>query len=228
MTSLKCNYKGIPVLVDHECDTTGLLDHCLGHNFNSDFFTNQVFPVADSGCCDLCFRPWFSAPFRCMGNVGGGKNPLLGDALVIAGTLFYAFSNVGEEFCVKKKDLMEVLAMLGVFGAIVSICEIAIFESKSLEAIKWSSTIMSGATIFNLSLLTSDMWAIIIRVFFYKQKVDWLYYLSFGVVIIGIIIYSLNETNSEPARAVEDGNMSIQYKPLNQENLPVGAEVLAN
>ncbi|KAK1288883.1 hypothetical protein QJS10_CPB19g00368 [Acorus calamus] len=144
-------------------------------------------------------------------DVGGGKNPLLGDALVIVGTLFYAFSNVGEEFCVKKKDLMEVLAMLGVFGAIVSICEIAIFEIKSLEAVKWSILLfvsfatasflfytivplvlkMSGATIFNLSLLTSDMWAIIIRVFFYKQKVDWLYYLSFGVVTIGIIIYSL-------------------------------------
>lgn len=30
---------------------------------------------------------------------------------------------------------------------------------------------MSGATLFNLSLLTSDMWAVAIRTFFYNQKV---------------------------------------------------------
>ena len=34
---------------------------------------------------------------------GGGSRPVLGDILVIAGTLFYGVSNVGEEFCVKKK-----------------------------------------------------------------------------------------------------------------------------
>ena len=29
----------------------------------------------------------------------------------------------------------------------------------------------SGATLFNLSLLTADMWAVVIRVFVYHQKV---------------------------------------------------------
>uniref|UniRef100_A0A452Z823 Uncharacterized protein n=1 Tax=Aegilops tauschii subsp. strangulata TaxID=200361 RepID=A0A452Z823_AEGTS len=29
---------------------------------------------------------------------------------------------------------------------------------------------MSGATLLNLSLLTSDMWAVAIRVFFYQQQ----------------------------------------------------------
>ncbi|OAY80816.1 Solute carrier family 35 member F1, partial [Ananas comosus] len=110
----------------------------------------------------------------------GGKKPLLGDALVIAGTLCYAFSNVGEEFCVKKKDRVEVIAMLGVFGLLVCATEIAIFERKNLQEVKWSPTMislfagfaaasflfysvfpfllkMSGATLFNLSLLTSDI-----------------------------------------------------------------------
>lgn len=77
---------------------------------------------------------------------------------------------------------------------------------------------MSGATLFNLSLLTSDMWAVAIRVLFYHQQVifsepripvlngniltnmltyftcpqiNWLYYLAFTVVAIGLIIYSL-------------------------------------
>uniref|UniRef100_A0A7N0V2R7 Solute carrier family 35 member F2 n=1 Tax=Kalanchoe fedtschenkoi TaxID=63787 RepID=A0A7N0V2R7_KALFE len=125
---------------------------------------------------------------------GGGSKPLLGDILVILGTLFFAVSNVSEEFCVKKKDLVEYLAMLGLFGSLVSICEICIFEIKSLESISWSAELiitecgftlstflfysitpfvmrLSGATMFNLSALTSDMWAVVFRIFFYRQKV---------------------------------------------------------
>uniref|UniRef100_A0A2P2KI80 Solute carrier family 35 member F1-like n=1 Tax=Rhizophora mucronata TaxID=61149 RepID=A0A2P2KI80_RHIMU len=30
---------------------------------------------------------------------------------------------------------------------------------------------LSGATMFNLSILTSDMWAVIIRIYFYHQQV---------------------------------------------------------
>ncbi|EHA8587475.1 putative solute carrier family 35 member F1 [Cocos nucifera] len=172
---------------------------------------------------------------------GDAKKPLLGDALVIAGTFCYAFSNVGEEFCVKRKDRVEVVTMLGVFGVLVSVCEIAIFERKDLEAVKWTSTMislfvgfaaatflfytvvpfvlkMSGATLFNLSLLTSDMWAVVIRIFFYHQQVDWLYYLAFGVVAIGLLIYSSNETG--PLRATATGNeeATVPYERLTQEN----------
>ncbi|KAI8031156.1 Solute carrier family 35 member F2 [Camellia lanceoleosa] len=59
-------------------------------------------------------------PIRVFADSGGSK-PLLGDVLVIAGTLFFAMSNVGEEFCVKKKDRIEVVAMLGLFGTLVSV-----------------------------------------------------------------------------------------------------------
>ncbi|KAM0903976.1 hypothetical protein ACQ4PT_018319 [Festuca glaucescens] len=48
------------------------------------------------------------------------KIPLLGDTLVIAGTVFFAFSNVGQEYCVKKNDRVELVAMLGLFGLLVS------------------------------------------------------------------------------------------------------------
>ncbi|KAK3018470.1 hypothetical protein RJ639_004130 [Escallonia herrerae] len=48
--------------------------------------------------------------------LAGGSRPLLGDTLVIAGTIFFAMSNVGEEFFVKKKDLVEVVSMIGLFG----------------------------------------------------------------------------------------------------------------
>ncbi|CAA7404394.1 unnamed protein product [Spirodela intermedia] len=166
----------------------------------------------------------------------GGKKPLLGDMLVIAGTFFYAFSNVGEEFCVKKKDRVEVLAMLGLFGTLVSVGEISVFERKDLEAVKWSATMVAlfagfaiasalfysvvpfvlklgGATLFNLSLLTSDMWAIIIRVFYYRQKVDWLYYLAFGVEAIGLVTYSVYDASSTKTDLVDDAG----YEALTED-----------
>ncbi|MFS8019494.1 putative solute carrier family 35 member SLC35F1/F2/F6 [Helianthus anomalus] len=144
---------------------------------------------------------------------GGGTNPVLGDALVIAGTCFFAFSNVGEEYCVKKVGRIEVIAMLGLFGMLVSLIEMALFEYKTLKSISWSAEVIlifagfgisgfmftsltplvlqaSGATLFNLSLLTADMWAVVIRVFLYHQKVDWLYYVSFIFVGIGLVVYS--------------------------------------
>ncbi|KAF8779360.1 hypothetical protein HU200_002626 [Digitaria exilis] len=168
------------------------------------------------------------------------KIPLLGDALVIAGTVGFAFSNVGEEYCVKKKDRVEVVAMLGLFGLIVSIVQILIFERKSLETVTWSPTMMSlfagfavaififytitpfvlkmsGATLFNLSLLTSDMWAVAIRVFFYQQQINWLYYLAFTVVAIGLIIYSLNESSSDDETATTTEAVA-QYQQLQSED----------
>ncbi|KAF3944023.1 hypothetical protein CMV_029468 [Castanea mollissima] len=168
---------------------------------------------------------------------GDGSKPLLGDVFVIAGTVFYAMSNVGEEFCVKKKNRNEVVAMIGVYGFLVSVVEISIVELKSLESIEWSTDLilafagyavstfmcytiapfvlqLSGATMFNLSILTSDMWAVVIRIFFYHQQVDWLYYLSFAIVCIGLVIYSTTEKNYVPVPAIEDGNSNTQYEVL--------------
>lgn len=168
---------------------------------------------------------------------GGGSRPLLGDTFVIMGTLFFALSNVGEEICVKKKDRIEVITMMAISGLLVSICEIAILETKGLASVKWSPEIilafagfafagflfytfvpfllkMSGATLFNLSLLTSDMWAVVIRIFFYKQEVDWLYYVAFGLVGIGLVVYSKTEKALDSAPAIGDGS---QYQILDEE-----------
>uniref|UniRef100_F6I3S2 Uncharacterized protein n=1 Tax=Vitis vinifera TaxID=29760 RepID=F6I3S2_VITVI len=49
---------------------------------------------------------------------------------------------------------------------------------------------LSGSAMLNLSLLTSDMWAVLIRIFAYHQKVDWMYFMAFAAVVVGLIIYS--------------------------------------
>ncbi|KAF5473832.1 hypothetical protein F2P56_005787 [Juglans regia] len=182
---------------------------------------------------------------------GGGSKPLLGDILVIAGTIFYAMSNVGEEFCVKQKDRVEVIAMLGIYGFLVSVVQASIIELKSLESVEWSTDIilafagyalstfmlyslvpfvlkLSGATMFNLSILTSDMWAVVVRIFFYHQQVDWLYYFAFAIVVIGLIIYSITEKDSVPVPDLEGGNSSAQYEALADESEASRNESLAS
>ncbi|KAE8098530.1 hypothetical protein FH972_016585 [Carpinus fangiana] len=182
---------------------------------------------------------------------GGGSKPLLGDILVIAGTIFFAMSNVGEEFCVKKKDRVEVVSMIGAYGFLVTVVQVSILELKTLESVEWSADIilafagyalaifmfyslapfvlkLSGATMFNLSLLTSDMWAVVIRIFIYEQQVDWLYYLAFALVIIGLILYSTTEKDPVPLLALEDGNSSGQYQVLTEESETSRNESLAS
>ncbi|KAL3839797.1 hypothetical protein ACJIZ3_024388 [Penstemon smallii] len=88
---------------------------------------------------------------------GGGSNPLFGDTLVIGGTVFLSISNVGMEYCVKKKDRVEVLAMIGLFGMLISASGMATMERKSIESIQWSPQLVLayvGCTVASLILYT--------------------------------------------------------------------------
>ncbi|THG12420.1 hypothetical protein TEA_002421 [Camellia sinensis var. sinensis] len=168
-----------------------------------------------------------------------GSKPLLGDLLVIAATLFYAMSNVGESYTGEEKPEI---------GKVV--CR-AILERKNPKSVEWSAEIilvfagyglsffmfysfvpfvlkMSGATMFNLSILTSDMWAVVIRIFFYHQQVDWLYYLSFAIEVVGLVIYSKTEKDPIPAQALVDGNLDAQYQVLGEESAESTNEVIAS
>ncbi|MBA0756456.1 hypothetical protein Gogos_019868, partial [Gossypium gossypioides] len=60
---------------------------------------------------------------------------------------------------------------------------------------------MSGSTMLNLSLLTSDMWAVVIRIFAYHEKVDWMYFLAFVAVAVGLIIYSGGDKDDDQSQA---------------------------
>ncbi|XP_038986800.1 solute carrier family 35 member F1-like isoform X2 [Phoenix dactylifera] len=137
----------------------------------------------------------------------GGSSPIKGDMLVIAGSTLYAINNVSEEFLVKNGDRIELMGMLGVFGAIVSSCQISIFERNELKSIHWTTSAMSGSTMLNLSLLTSDMWAVLIRIFAYHEKVDWMYFIAFAAVAVGLVVYSgCSEEDEMRAQVAEAGD----------------------
>ncbi|KAD3337108.1 hypothetical protein E3N88_32628 [Mikania micrantha] len=155
-----------------------------------------------------------------------GSNPIKGDFLVVAGATLYAVSNVSEEFFVKTADRIELMAMLGLFGAIFSGIQISILEREELKSIHWSSGSllpytgfaaamflfysgvpvllkMSGSTMLNLSLLTSDMWSVLIRIFAYHEKVDWMYFVAFVAVAVGLVVYSGFDKENHADQAAE-------------------------
>ncbi|KAH9674702.1 hypothetical protein KPL70_018566 [Citrus sinensis] len=147
------------------------------------------------------------------GDGGGGSRPLLGDVLVIAGTIFFATSNVGEEFFVKKKDRVEVVCMIGVYGLLVSAVQLSILELKSLESVEWSTNILLGFAGYAAS---SFMFYTLAP---FVLKVDWLYFLAFGIVVIGLIIYSTTEKDLNPMPDLENRISDLQYQILDNENV---------
>ncbi|KAK3007808.1 hypothetical protein RJ639_015200, partial [Escallonia herrerae] len=170
-----------------------------------------------------------------------GTNPLKGDILVIVGSMLYAISNVSEEFLVKSADRVELMAMLGLFGAIMSACQIGILERNELKSIHWSAGAvlpftgfaaamflfyssvpillkMSGSTMLNLSLLTSDMWAVLIRIFAYHEKVDWMYFVAFAAVAVGLVVYSGGDKEADQNRADVADEEVEQSKHFDEES----------
>uniref|UniRef100_A0A0D9XAB2 EamA domain-containing protein n=1 Tax=Leersia perrieri TaxID=77586 RepID=A0A0D9XAB2_9ORYZ len=169
-----------------------------------------------------------------------GPNPLKGDLLVIFGSMLYACSNVTEEYLVKKSNRIELMAMLGLFGAVISGIQISILERKELHSIKWNagavlpflgfalamflfySTVptvlkICGATMLNLSLLTSDMWAVLIRIFAYHEKVDWIYFVAFAGTAVGLLIYSYKSSKEAEETAQVAGASDEQGKAGDEE-----------
>ncbi|WVZ91885.1 hypothetical protein U9M48_037998 [Paspalum notatum var. saurae] len=169
-----------------------------------------------------------------------GPNPLKGDLLVIVGSMLYACSNVTEEYVIKKSNRVELMAMLGLFGAIISGIQISILERKELHSITWNagavlpflgyavamflfySTVptvlkICGATMLNLSLLTSDMWAVLIRIFAYHEKVDWIYFVAFAATSAGILIYSYRDSKEVEDTAQVAGASDEQGKQGDEE-----------
>ncbi|KAL8048794.1 hypothetical protein ABFX02_07G090200 [Erythranthe guttata] len=50
----------------------------------------------------------------------GSNNNIKGDLLVLAGVTLYGVSYVSQEYFVKSADMVELLAFLGMFGAVIS------------------------------------------------------------------------------------------------------------
>ncbi|CAI4229904.1 unnamed protein product [Auanema sp. JU1783] len=152
----------------------------------------------------------------------GGSSHLLGDGLCLGGALLYAVSNVCQEFLVKQYNRVEYLGMIGLFGSLISGIQLAILEHKNLSKVDWNlSTIgcfaifgfsmfifyslvsyvlqKTSALMLNLATLTADFYSFLFGIFLFKYSFNSLYFVSYIVVIIGSIMYSLKKTEIRDA-----------------------------
>ncbi|KAJ8603005.1 hypothetical protein CTAYLR_001537 [Chrysophaeum taylorii] len=142
------------------------------------------------------------------------NNMALGDVLALAGSALYAATNVAQEATVKRANPATLLSRLGVAGLFVSTIQAAILgEFRILEAILPTSTIaalafvgyaitlasfylaashffrIADAAAFNLSLLTSDVWAVLYTALVFRQFPPPLYFVAFACTATGVVIY---------------------------------------
>eukprot|EP01038_Epipyxis_sp_PR26KG_P006521 gene6521-8962_t len=141
------------------------------------------------------------------------KNAVLGDLLCLTGSSLYAVSNVLQEYLLKHYSIDEFIGYLGFFGSILSFCQSAIIELPRIKRTTFTTEIVlniggfvsclfcmyvatsmflksSGdAIVYNLSLLTSDVYAVIFVYLFEGYLVSWLYGIAFILVLIGLIVY---------------------------------------
>lgn len=162
-----------------------------------------------------------------------GTNPILGDILCLCGAVLYASSNVLQEHLVKYYNREEYLGNLGCCGIIIAVIQCMSIELSDIKQANYTSEVIgsiigfvlclffmyinttiflqdSDAILFNLSLLTSDVYAVIFTYFFYGYLVSWLYFLAFSLVIIGLIIYHIEKPPIMIGK--DEGNQGLFFK----------------
>ena len=151
------------------------------------------------------------------GNQPQGDAPLFGDILCLSGAVLYAVSNVVQEHIVKNHDREQFMGHLGIFGLLIASVQCMIVDLPNIQTAHFSADVVlsivgfvgclffmytntssfleyGDATVFNLSLLTSDVYAVIFTFFFNGYLVNWLYFVAFGLVIAGLVLYHREAT----------------------------------
>ncbi|KAK9471152.1 uncharacterized protein V1510DRAFT_421001 [Dipodascopsis tothii] len=140
-------------------------------------------------------------------------NMVKGDLFVLLGATCYGVSNTLEEFLVSKRPIYEVLAQMGLFGFLINGVQCAIFERESLQTAAWGGRVagwftgytlamlvlyttapilfrMSSAAFYNMSILTSDFWGLLIGIKVFGYYVYWLYPVGFVFTVSGMVVYN--------------------------------------
>jgi solute carrier family 35 protein F1/2 len=144
----------------------------------------------------------------------GQQQQFVGDMMCVAGSLIYASSNVLQEHLVRRGRREDYMGNLGVCGlSLAGLLFLLTDLSRMLDTSPWTSAgsvlallgfvgclfamytqtssflEKSDAVVFNLSLLTSDVYAVVFSFFFYGRLVPWPYFLSYALVCLGLSMY---------------------------------------
>jgi len=148
-------------------------------------------------------------------NHEGNSDAIIGDILCLSGAFFYATTNVLQERVVKTQNREEYLGMLGIFGSSIAMVQFLVVDLNNMCKLSWNFEVClyilgfvsclnlmyvntsfflqeGDSTMFNLSLLTSDVYAVIFSYFLTEKLVSFLYFIGFAFVIIGLFLYHSN------------------------------------
>lgn len=137
-----------------------------------------------------------------------------GDLFALLGATCYGFANVAEEYLVSKRPLYEVLGQLGLYATVIMGVQSAIFDRESFRTATWDGAVggyltgyticlfifyslapillrLASAAFFNISLLTSNFWGVVIGVKVFKYSIHWMYPIAFVLIVVGQCVYYL-------------------------------------
>ena len=169
------------------------------------------------------------------------EHTIIGDLLAIVGALLYGLNDVLAEIVVKDAGLTEYFGMLGLFGSLISMIQIGVLESEVLVKYFDGTALCSGsssflllaafvgaayvffigmghflivseAALFNLSMLTGDVWAVLFSVFEEKEIPTKLFFISLTVTVLGVFVYEMSPSPIiESEDSIDEGNQKCSH-----------------
>ncbi|CAM9827738.1 unnamed protein product [Sphacelaria rigidula] len=142
----------------------------------------------------------------------GHPHAVKGDLICILGAALYGASNVMQENFVKNHDRVEFLGMAGAFGVVISGVQTAALEWNTLSEVTWTNEVVlfiigysfslfvlycwtslflqaGDAALFNLSLLTADLYAFIFALEVENTSTSFLFFIAAAIIFAGVIVY---------------------------------------
>jgi solute carrier family 35, member F1/2 len=174
-----------------------------------------------------------------------------GDLIAIAASLIYGLDDTLSEYLVKNVDRVEYVGMIGFMGMILSAIACVTIEAEALmELLSWETILQPGvfgnlvwfalanaafyimgsyflvvsdATMLELSLQTTNLWAILFSIVAYQIFPSVFFYVASGVMVMGVVLYELGGCGSH---AEEDGcETCIEAIELRLSSSPIKAKI---
>jgi len=145
--------------------------------------------------------------------------------MVLGGAFLYATSNILQEYLIKSgADVFNYLGFLGIFGTLITLLESFLWfrEYEQFDNIRSGDTYKislyyigfvvinffgytiipffvrrSGATLLNISNLTTVIWSMFSDIFLFQRSFYWMYLCGFVMELLAILIYSFRKPFSK-------------------------------